>query len=85
MTCEFMRLDGLDEAAVAHANVWRGDFNSVVLVYDGDKILDILTKRDGMAPDDAREYVSYNIEGAYMGPETPIVIWPLECPLEPES
>jgi hypothetical protein len=26
--------------------------------------------------DEAEEYISYNIEGAYVGETTPIIVWP---------
>lgn len=32
--------------------------------------------RDGMSSDEAREYIEFNIEGAYMGPHTAILVWP---------
>jgi hypothetical protein len=32
-------------------------------------------KRDGMTMEEAREYIEFNIEGAYMGPHTAIVVW----------
>ena len=28
-----------------------------------------------MEPDEAREYIEYNVEGAYVGVETPIYVW----------
>jgi ABC-type lipoprotein export system ATPase subunit len=33
---------------------------------------------DGMDDEEAEEYCSYNIEGAYVGPHTPIIVWPYE-------
>jgi hypothetical protein len=32
-------------------------------------------QRDGMDDDEAREYIEFNIEGAYVGPDTPILVW----------
>jgi hypothetical protein len=51
-----------------------------VLVYDAEKIRDLLMKRDGMTMEEAREYIEFNIEGAYVGPHTPIILW--KCDLE---
>ena len=31
--------------------------------------------KDGMTAEEAREYIEFNIEGAYMGPDTPILVW----------
>jgi hypothetical protein len=47
-----------------------------VLVYDAEKIRETLRKRDGMSFEDAREFIEFNIEGAYMGPHTAIIVWP---------
>ena len=56
--------------------VWTEDGNiRSVLVYDAEKIRDLLMKRDGMTMEEAREYIEFNIEGAYMGPHTAIVVW----------
>jgi hypothetical protein len=56
--------------------VWTEDGNlRNVLVYDAEKIRDLLMKRDGMTMEEAREYIEFNIEGAYMGPHTAIVVW----------
>jgi hypothetical protein len=26
--------------------------------------------------EEAREFIEFNIEGAYMGPDTPLLVWP---------
>jgi hypothetical protein len=31
--------------------------------------------RDGMDSEEAREFIEFNIEGAYVGPGTPILVW----------
>ena len=46
-----------------------------VLVYDAEKMRSILMKRDGMTSEEAREYIEYNVEGAYVGDETPVYVW----------
>jgi hypothetical protein len=45
-----------------------------VVVYDVNKIIDILCERDGMDRDEASEYFDFNIAGAYVGPRTPMFI-----------
>jgi len=65
---------GLDDALVG---TWYdpqgGEFRAV---YSGERILDILRAGDdGMSTEDAMEYLSFNIEGAWFGPRTPIVFW----------
>lgn len=46
-----------------------------VLVYSGEKILAKLMERDDMEYEDGLDYISFNIEGGYLGPQTPIVMW----------
>jgi hypothetical protein len=72
---EMLKADGLDEAIIGQAYVWRdnGQFN--VFVYDAEKIRSILMKRDGMDSEEAREFIEFNIEGAYMGERTPVFVW----------
>jgi hypothetical protein len=56
--------------------IWgHGGTRISVLVYDAEAIRATLIHRDGMDPDEAREYIEFNIEGAYMGPDTPILVW----------
>ena len=72
-----LKIDGHDDAIIGPAMVWTEDGNlRDVLVYDAEKIRELLMKRDGMSFEDAREYIEFNIEGAYMGPHTAIVVWP---------
>jgi len=78
-----LKMDGFDEAIVGQAQVWvhvdGGMTREDVLIYSGQEILEILVGRDGMDWDEAREYIEFNIEGGYVGPHTPIVMW------EPEN
>jgi hypothetical protein len=72
-----MKIDGHDDAIIGPAMVWTEDGSlRDVLVYDAEKIRETLMKRDGMSFEDAREFIEFNIEGAYMGPHTAIVVWP---------
>lgn len=45
-----------------------------LVVYDGEKILRRLRKRDGMSKDEADEFFAYNIAGTWMGAQTPIFL-----------
>jgi hypothetical protein len=65
---EFLVADGLDEALVGIVP------KTMQLVYDTDKVIEILMSRDGMTEDEAFEYFYYNIEGAHVGEDTPIFI-----------
>ena len=75
-----LKFDGYDTCLIGVATVWHPDGTRVDrLVYDGDRILELLMEEDGdLSLDDAREHVSFNMEGAYVGPDTPIIVWPEE-------
>lgn len=78
-----MKIEGFDEAILGPALIWReSGVMAEVLVYDAEKIRDILVRRDGMNPDDAREYIEFNIEGAYMGLNTPVLVWTQDEPMD---
>lgn len=68
--------DDLDEAIIGPAMVWQKNSHIEVLVYNAETIRNILMTRDGMTFEDAREFIEFNIEGAYIGPDTPILVWP---------
>lgn len=68
--------DDLDEAIIGPAMVWQKNSHIEVLVYNAEVIRNILMSRDGMDFEEAREFIEFNIEGAYIGPDTPILVWP---------
>ena len=75
-----LKIDGHDDAVIGPAMIWGmdkkgGGIRTNVLVYDAEAIRATLMTRDGMDADEAREYIEFNIEGAYMGPDTPILVW----------
>jgi hypothetical protein len=49
-------------------------FNIVVAVYDYSKCVKILMKRDKMSEDEAEEWMSYNVIGAWVGEDTPVFV-----------
>lgn len=71
-----LKIDGFDSALVGIASVWKDGGERVdTLIYDGEKIVTILCEQSGMSYDEALEYISFNIEGAYVGENTPIIVW----------
>ena len=70
-----IKYDGYDEAILGPAFIWRDRQQVQVLVYDGEKIREILM-RDGIDADEAREFIEFNIEGGYLGVTTPVLVWP---------
>ena len=71
-----IKYDGYDEAIIGPASIWRDQTQVQVLVYDAEVIRKILMNRDGMGAEDAREFIEFNIEGGYLGPHTPVLVWP---------
>jgi hypothetical protein len=60
--------DGFEDAFIGFGR----QFANYVAIYDYDKCIDILMKRDGMEYEDAVEFMEYNVVGAYVGPTTPV-------------
>ena len=65
----------LEPAAMdaAIAGLLAASGKAPVVCYDRDLVVDILMK-DGMDRDEAEEFFSFNIEGAYMGEATPVYL-----------
>ena len=70
-----LKITGHDDAILGPALIWGNGERISVLVYDAEAIRMTLMERDNMEADEAREYIEFNIEGAYMGPDTPILVW----------
>jgi len=58
--------DGFEEAFIGVAE----QFNTTIAVFDKQKCIDLLMKQD-MSFGDANEYFEYNVQGAYVGENTP--------------
>ena len=67
--------DGFDSAIIGTSNLWIGNERVDVLVYDCEKMVEQLMIRDGMDAEEAIDYINFNIEGAYIGKDTPVVVW----------
>jgi hypothetical protein len=66
-------MDGFDEAFIG----WSRRMNEPLLaVYSYDGLIKVCTERDGMDYDEAIEYVDYNVIGAWVGEQTPIIVMP---------
>lgn len=63
---EILKADGLDDAVIGI------ETRSMRLIYSVDKILEILVTQDEMTYEDALEHYHYNIEGGWVGDQTPI-------------
>jgi hypothetical protein len=67
--------DDLDDSIIGQASIWNGNKRVEVLVYDADKMIKVFMDRDGMSEEEANEYILFNIEGAYIGEDTPVLVW----------
>ena len=63
--------DGFEDAIIGVAERCG---MAAVIVYDSEKCIDILMKRDGMSRDEAIEFFNFNTLGAYMGVNTPLFL-----------
>ena len=71
-----MQADGFDKAIIGITDGFYPDNGGQMnLVYDIEKCLKILMSRDGMDREEALEFFTFNVSGAYVGKGTPIFIW----------
>ena len=66
---EIILADGFEDALIGVG--WSFD-KKPSAIYDRTRCIRILMKNDGMTEEDAEEYFSYNVEGAYVGERSPI-------------
>jgi hypothetical protein len=64
---EALLADGFEDALIGYVEV----FSKVVALYDKDKCIEILMKRDKMDLAGASEFFEFNVQGAYVGERTP--------------
>ena len=69
-----LKIDGHDNAILGPACIWRDKAMVEVLVYDAEVIRENLMQQ-GMNSEEAREFIEFNIETAYVGESTPVLVW----------
>lgn len=67
-------MDGLDEALVGYASQ---QFQTFLPVYSYRKIMDVLMK-EGATYEEASDHFGFNIEGAWVGENTPLILHEIE-------
>lgn len=72
MNPDALLADGLEDALIGYT---LNTHHAHVAVYSYPKCIDILVARDGMAPEDAEEYLSFNTLCAYVGENSPLYVW----------
>lgn len=68
---EALLADGFEDALIGYCERCG---TQPLAVYDVDKCIKILVERDGMTDEEAWDYFSYNVLGAYMGTNTPMFL-----------
>lgn len=68
---EALTADGFDDAIIGYT---VSTPHPHVVVYDVDKCVQILVDRDGMTPEEADEYLSFNTLCCYVGENTPLFV-----------
>jgi len=68
---EALLADGFEAAIVGVAIQFT---KPALVVYDHEKCIEILMTRDGMDREDAEEFMSFNVTGAWVGEGTPLFL-----------
>lgn len=68
---EILCADGWDEHILGTA---FSPGRYLLVVYDGDGIINTLVKRDGLSFEEAVEHFEFNIEGSWVGQRTPVFV-----------
>ena len=63
--------DGFEDAIIGLCEVFN---RPLLAAYDRSKCIDILMERDGMTGEEAEEYFSFNVSGAWHGDGTPVYV-----------
>ena len=74
-----MFADGFDNAIIGIAH---GAGRPSVVVYDSQKVIEILMEEHDMSAVDAEEYAAFNVFSAYVGEGTPLFLDSLETILD---
>lgn len=60
--------DGFDSCLIGKDSKERA-------IYDADAMISVMVERDDMTREDAEEFFWFNIDGAYMGDDTPVYVF----------
>jgi len=64
---EALLADGFEDALIGYVEI----FSKLIALYDKEKCIEILMKRDGMNYEGACDYFEFNVQGAFVGDGTP--------------
>ena len=65
---------GSDEEQMDFGDAFVGVIDDSIAVYERDKVIEVFMNRDGMSDIEAVEWFDYNVQGAYIGEQTPLYI-----------
>jgi hypothetical protein len=68
---EALLMDGFEDAILGVACQYS---RPPLVVYDRERCIEVLVKRDAMTYEEAEEYFSFNCEGAWVGEGTPLIL-----------
>jgi len=71
------RWTDLDKAIIGTTLTYQAGERVPVVVYSGVEIVTIYMERDGMEWDEAMDYIDFNLDNAYIGKDTPLIVWPV--------
>lgn len=69
-------MDGFDDAIVGLVS--RFGMETPVVLYDRAKMVAMMVANNGLSEDEAEEYISFNIESAWVGEQTPALLLSIE-------
>lgn len=78
----FLLADGFE---AAFTGVVTGIGREPTACYDRAQCIDLLVERDGLSVEEAEEHFGFNVEGAWMGPQTPVFLNGKAAPALPPS
>lgn len=71
-----VRFAGFDNCIVGYTDSWSGNARVERIIYSAEKIIDVLMRDGHMERTEAWEYLEFNMAGAYVGEDTPIILYP---------
>ena len=71
-----LRFTGFDACIVGYTDSWSGSTRVERIIYSAEKIIETLMSHSGMSEEEAVEYLEFNMASAYVGEETPIILYP---------
>lgn len=77
MNNDTLLIDNHEFALIGMCMTWHGNMLVERAIYDGPMIVEAMVEQDGMTEEEAIEYIDFNIVGAYVGENTPIIMWPV--------